>query len=83
MNAPFNPTPRRVDYFRIAEVEATRHAAIMARRLERLTPADLGFPHMSAEELIALEFADWFAETLRTLAGRPTLVLAPAISSSQ
>ena len=30
------------------------------------------------EELVALEFADWFSETLRVLVGGPELLLAPA-----
>jgi hypothetical protein len=36
----------------------------MARQLEHLTPAQLGFPGLTAEELIASEYQCWVNEEI-------------------
>jgi hypothetical protein len=38
---------------------ATEQASEMRRKLEHLTPAQLGFPGMTADELIASEYRCW------------------------
>ena len=40
-------------------------AAQMRRKLEHLTPAQMGWPDMTAQELVAAEYQCWLQEELR------------------
>ncbi len=48
-----------------AERHADECAAEMARKLEYFTPADMGWPHLTAEQLIASERKCWLEEEQR------------------
>jgi hypothetical protein len=47
-----------------AERHATEQANEMRRKLEHLTPAQMGWPGLTAEELIASEYRCWLDEEL-------------------
>jgi hypothetical protein len=48
-----------------AEQVATEQANEMRRKLEHLTPAQMGWPGLTAEELIASEYQCWLEEEQR------------------
>jgi hypothetical protein len=52
---------------------ATEQAASMRRQLEDLTPAQMGYGDMTADELVAREYRTWFAEEMRLAALIPHL----------
>jgi hypothetical protein len=47
-----------------AERVATEQANEMRRQLEHSTPAELGWPGLTAEQLIAAEYKCWLVEEL-------------------
>jgi hypothetical protein len=48
-----------------AEQVADEMSRQMLRQLEHNTPAELGFPDMTADELVASEWRCWFEEEQR------------------
>jgi hypothetical protein len=44
---------------------ADEQASEMRRKLAELTPVDMGFPDITAEELIESEWCCWFDEEMR------------------